>query len=331
MKIRNIAFLRSDHVYRLGIAWQNVAYNQPAHVGVYLPDYVEYLATTEPIEESPSEEEMQTVTGTITMPFYDGNTDFAINYSNEIKGKVTATVQLGSALGCNARRFVNEAPFNEFSSTEINATSGNADNAMTIRIKTDIDNAKFKPTAISFNACKIGTNGGKFDLALDGTNLYAGESPNRNGVDYGYYSSYNKTLYSYDKEEHEFVFNIYNIGENKTIGFGSIVIEGELTAPVSILLGDVNGDGIVNVTDVVCLVSYILGSNTTDIILEAADVNGDGDINITDAVGITKSPTSSLHLNDISFNKQRNIPLVSQCQQTNNPIARNCVIGLFLL
>lgn len=282
-----IPTLMHDHVYRLGIAWQNVAYNQPAHVGVYLPDYVEYLATTEPIEESPSEEEMQTVAGTITLPFYDGNTDFAINYSNEIKGKITATVQLGSALGCIARRIVNEAPFNEFSSTEINATSGNADNAMTIRIKTDIDNAKFKPTAISFNACKIGTNGGKFDLALDGTNLYAGESPNRNGVDYGYYSSYNKTLYSYDKEEHEFVFNIYNIGENKTIGFGSIVIEGELTAPVSILLGDVNGDGIVNVTDVVCLVSYILGSNTTDIILEAADVNGDGDINITDAVGIT--------------------------------------------
>ena len=157
---------------------------------------------------------------------------------------------------------------------------------MTIRIKTDIDNAKFKPTAISFNACKIGTDGGKFDLALDGTNLYAGESPQRNNVDNGY-SSYNKTLYSYDKEEHEFVFNIYNLGKDKKMGFGSIVIEGELTAPVSILLGDVNGDGIVNVTDVVCLVSYILGTNTTDIILEAADVNGDGDINITDAVGIT--------------------------------------------
>jgi rhamnogalacturonan endolyase len=25
-----------DHVYRLGIAWQNVAYNQPPHVGYYL-------------------------------------------------------------------------------------------------------------------------------------------------------------------------------------------------------------------------------------------------------------------------------------------------------
>ena len=32
-----------DHVYRMGIAWQNVAYNQPAHVGYYLPDYVQHL------------------------------------------------------------------------------------------------------------------------------------------------------------------------------------------------------------------------------------------------------------------------------------------------
>ena len=30
--------LMYDHVYRLGIAWQNVGYNQPPHLGYYLPD-----------------------------------------------------------------------------------------------------------------------------------------------------------------------------------------------------------------------------------------------------------------------------------------------------
>lgn len=30
--------LMHDHTYRLGIAWQNVAYNQPPHLGYYLPD-----------------------------------------------------------------------------------------------------------------------------------------------------------------------------------------------------------------------------------------------------------------------------------------------------
>ena len=32
-----------DHTYRMGVAWQNSGYNQPPHVGYYLPDYAEYL------------------------------------------------------------------------------------------------------------------------------------------------------------------------------------------------------------------------------------------------------------------------------------------------
>lgn len=33
-----IPTLMHDHIYRLGVAWQNVAYNQPPHLGYYLPD-----------------------------------------------------------------------------------------------------------------------------------------------------------------------------------------------------------------------------------------------------------------------------------------------------
>ena len=29
-----------DHTYRMGICWQNTAYNQPPHLGYYLPDYI---------------------------------------------------------------------------------------------------------------------------------------------------------------------------------------------------------------------------------------------------------------------------------------------------
>lgn len=36
--------LMHDHVYRMGIAWQNTAYNQPPHLGYYLPDFVKDLA-----------------------------------------------------------------------------------------------------------------------------------------------------------------------------------------------------------------------------------------------------------------------------------------------
>ena len=33
--------LTSDHIYRMGLAWQNVSYNMPPHLSVYLPDAVE--------------------------------------------------------------------------------------------------------------------------------------------------------------------------------------------------------------------------------------------------------------------------------------------------
>lgn len=32
--------LMHDHVYRMGVAWQNVSYNQPPHLGYYLPDAI---------------------------------------------------------------------------------------------------------------------------------------------------------------------------------------------------------------------------------------------------------------------------------------------------
>ena len=33
--------LMHDHTYRMGICWQNTAYNQPSHLGYYLPDYLD--------------------------------------------------------------------------------------------------------------------------------------------------------------------------------------------------------------------------------------------------------------------------------------------------
>lgn len=33
-----VTTLMHDHIYRMGVAWQNAAYNQPPHLGYYLPD-----------------------------------------------------------------------------------------------------------------------------------------------------------------------------------------------------------------------------------------------------------------------------------------------------
>lgn len=40
--------LMHDHVYRMGVAWQNVAYNQPPHLGYYLPDFIESFQGNDP-------------------------------------------------------------------------------------------------------------------------------------------------------------------------------------------------------------------------------------------------------------------------------------------
>lgn len=48
--------------------------------------------------------------------------------------------------------------------------------------------------------------------------------------------------------------------------------------------GDVNGDGLVNVTDIVATVNYIMEKPSEGFNKEAADLNGDGKINVTDIV-----------------------------------------------
>ena len=49
------------------------------------------------------------------------------------------------------------------------------------------------------------------------------------------------------------------------------------------ILGDVNGDGFVNITDITMLINYLLTGNATGIDLLAADLTCDGNVNISDA------------------------------------------------
>ena len=52
----------------------------------------------------------------------------------------------------------------------------------------------------------------------------------------------------------------------------------------STVLGDVDGDGTVSVTDVVWIVNHILGVNDNNFIAANADINGDGEIDINDVM-----------------------------------------------
>lgn len=61
----------------------------------------------------------------------------------------------------------------------------------------------------------------------------------------------------------------------------------ELANAEDILMGDANGDGLINITDIVITVDYSLGNPSEAFHFKNADVNGDGLINITDVVQIT--------------------------------------------
>ena len=65
-----------------------------------------------------------------------------------------------------------------------------------------------------------------------------------------------------------------------------------LPAAPAALVGDINGDGSVDVSDVTALVSVILGSDDSDTSAERAekltvcDINGDGDVNVSDITAL---------------------------------------------
>ena len=51
-------------------------------------------------------------------------------------------------------------------------------------------------------------------------------------------------------------------------------------------VGDVNGDGYIDVVDIMGIVNYILGESHSSFEANAADVNGDGYIDVVDIMGL---------------------------------------------
>ncbi len=58
------------------------------------------------------------------------------------------------------------------------------------------------------------------------------------------------------------------------------------------LLGDVNNDGYVNLTDVMLTVNYAIGQNPANFYVENADMNSDGQVTVTDVVMIVNIAVS---------------------------------------
>lgn len=63
---------------------------------------------------------------------------------------------------------------------------------------------------------------------------------------------------------------------------GGVLVVEKWTEPVPYLRGDVDGDGLINITDVTVMIDYLLSGNTAGINLDNADCNLDSNINISD-------------------------------------------------
>lgn len=98
----------------------------------------------------------------------------------------------------------------------------------------------FKPTHLSFKACRVGTDGGNFDvLTVNGstvTEIAKGVRPERSNVA-PYVSSYEYTLNApaiTNADEYTVKIYLYNLLEDKEYAFSDVVITGIATQDISV-------------------------------------------------------------------------------------------------
>ena len=75
--------LMYDHNYRMAVAWQNTAYNQPPHIGYYLPDWIDQF-------QGVADEIAETIKGDINNDTYVNITDVVTLINAIAKGEYDA-------------------------------------------------------------------------------------------------------------------------------------------------------------------------------------------------------------------------------------------------
>jgi len=98
------------------------------------------------------------------------------------------------------------------------------------------------------------------------------------------FGSYSEHSY-YDPETSTFhFFPVYFVDAGS---WGQYEDRFEITAfDTDVIMGDANGDGEVNVSDIVEIVNYILQKPSQRFVLAASDLNGDSEVNVTDIVKV---------------------------------------------
>lgn len=161
-----VPWLMTDHLYEMGIAWQNVGYNMPAHLSYYLPDYVE---ANQPSDNTKTNEYIFTGIST-------GNAIVQTTWGDEVMVEGQALKLIGSSDNNFDNRFAGETNekndtwrFRDVNNTYQGLWSQNGGKKLAIlQVR--------KNDEITFNICK----GGK--LAFDNPTMAGGAESISEGI-----------------------------------------------------------------------------------------------------------------------------------------------------
>ena len=237
--------LLTDHIYRMGIAWQQSSYNQPPHLGYYLPDAATTINVKDAAEElfyNPDEltgDDMKHVevgTGTIVWSLASGaiETGTVSNAISSYLASCNMTVGDNFTVGGTATFGTNtETKF----TSKAKETAAGSNNAITFMV-TPKEGYEIAPQQVSFIGTRFGTNGGVIDITWvngDGSTvaLATGATFQRNAnytdgsgttVDCApYYSSFSySNKMNASTESCGLRLNVYSLDVNKAVGLGNI-------------------------------------------------------------------------------------------------------------
>ena len=234
--------LMTDHIYRMGIAWQNVAYNQPPHLGYYLPEAETTLDVTkadETVFYKPEEltnfEPYVVGTGSVSWTMNSGSLEEAATFSGDFANYFSASkITVGKNIIGGGTDTASGFTQTLFEQTTKGATTASDDNAIDFVVTLN-DGYVFIPTKVEFVASRYSSSYPRLAVSWldDSSSAHALATNIRPDAS----TATTATPHSYDIEgaaecmySAGVRFNYYTTGkvEAKSIGLCNIVLTGDV-------------------------------------------------------------------------------------------------------
>ena len=245
--------LLTDHIYRMGIVWQQSAYNQPPHLGYYLPD----AATTINVKDAAEElfyhpEDLHNIdyervlvgSGSVLWTLSDGQQQEA-QIDDAIKEFIeSSTLHVGHNFTMSGTAAIGDYTETKFTSAAKEASSG-AGNAIDFFI-TLKDGYEFHATKYEYVGTRFATDGGTVNITwMYGDDMTKTIGSNitlaRDNADPNFTKK--ASIMSNAKgavKECGLRFNIYSLDAGKSIGLCNVGFTGMVKAVVPAGIREVN-------------------------------------------------------------------------------------------